>query len=300
MGKLSGIVLVLVAVGVTVAIAVGPDSEDDAWPDAERGDLVAAVLNGPTILWAVGDGADGSARAKRVAELIAGSPRHPMRLIYLGDVYESGTAQEYRTHYEPVYGRFAARTLPTPGNHEFANRFDGYIPYWTRVHGRAPAFYNARASGWQLLGLNSELDSGPASEQLAWLRGQLAKRKFGTCRIAFWHRPVRSAGVHGDNPDLAHLWRALRGRARVVLAGHDHDMQRHRPRAGIVAFVSGAGGHDPRPPDLADPRLAFGDGTHPGALRLRLGHEKLGWWFVSARGRTLDRGELRCRRGPPD
>ena len=250
-----------------------------------------------TIVWAVGDGADGSARSKRVAARIAGNSRHPFRLLYLGDVYENGTAREYRRNYDSVYGRFDSRTAPTPGNHEFGNRREGYIPYWTRVHGRAPAYYDLRASGWQLLSLNSEINVGPGSRQGRWLERQLDRKRFGNCRIGFWHRPRYSAGSHGDAPELAPLWQALRGRARAVLNGHSHDMERLERRDGITEFISGAGGHEPGETDQGDPRLAFGDDTHIGALRLKLARERLRWRFVSARGRTLDSGRLSCRRG---
>lgn len=245
----------------------------------------------------MGDGADGSPRAKRVAARIAEGPRHPFRFLYLGDVYESGTPGEFRSNYESVYGRFKSKTAPTLGNHESANRSRGYDTYWTRVHGQAPSFYNLRASGWQLLGLNSEIDMSEDSPQLTWLEGQLSKSKFGDCRIGFWHRPRYSAGELGDHPDVAPLWEALAGRASVVVNAHDHNMQRLRRREGITAFVSGAGGHEPGALERRDPRLAFGDDTSPGALRLRLGHENLRWWFIDVRGGTLDRGRLTCRRG---
>ena len=297
--KLLATVLALAVLAALAAIVIAAGDGEEPWPDAKRGDLLPPVLNGPTIVWAVGDGADGSARAQRVAAQIGEGAGHPVRMLYLGDVYETGTAAEFRTNYESVYGHVKDRTAPTIGNHELDNRDEGYIPYWTEVHGRAPSYFNLRASGWQILGLNSEIDATADSEQVAWVEGQLGKRKFGNCRIAFWHRPRYSAGAHGDQPDLSALWDAVEGRARVVLSGHDHDMQRLRPREGVVAFISGAGGHDPRPTDEGDPRLAFSEDRRPGALRLRLGHENLRWRFISAAGRTLDRGELRCRRGPP-
>lgn len=297
--KLLATLLALTALAALAAVVIAANGDEEPWPQTPRGDLLPPVLNGPTIVWAVGDGADGSARAQRVAARIGAGAGHPLRMLYLGDVYETGTAAEYQANYESVYGRLKERTAPTIGNHELDNRDEGYIPYWSEVHGRAPSYYNLRASGWQILGLNSEIDAGPDSEQVAWVKRQLAKRKFGNCRIAFWHRPRYSAGAHGDQPDLSALWDAVARRTRVVLSGHDHDMQRHRPRDGVVAFISGAGGHVPRPTDAGDPRLAFSEDDRPGALRLRLGHENLRWWFISAGGKTLDRGELLCRRGPP-
>lgn len=45
----------------------------------------------------------------------------------------------------------------------------------------------------------------------------------GTCRLA-WHRPRFTAGKHADARDVAPLWEALRGRAKIVVNGHDHNM----------------------------------------------------------------------------
>jgi hypothetical protein len=53
------------------------------------------------------------------------------RLLYLGDVYESGTAAEFESNYRPLYGRFDSIAAPTIGNHEWPNVATGYVPYWT-------------------------------------------------------------------------------------------------------------------------------------------------------------------------
>jgi hypothetical protein len=225
------------------------------------------------------------------------------RLLYLGDVYGSGlasivlgdgSAEDYRTRYVPLYGQFAARTAPTPGNHEWPRRGEGYEPYWRKVFGRTPpAFYALRIGGWQLLSLNSEAPHGAGSAQLRWLRRQL--RAPGTCRLAFWHRPRYNAGLHGDEGDLAPLWDALRGHATIVVSGHDHNMQRLRPVDGMTQYVSGAGGH-PRYSLRADPRLAFGNDRDFGALRVELRPGRARMVFVSADGRILDASRVRCTR----
>jgi hypothetical protein len=262
------------------------------------------VASGPAdraLLWALGDGADGGAAARSV---VARMKRKRFdRLLYLGDVYGSGlvstligdgTAKDYRTHYAPLYGPFAAKTAPTPGNHEWPQRGDGYEPYWRTVFGRPPpAFYAFRVAGWQLLSLNSEAPHGAGSDQLRWLRAQL--RAPGTCRLAFWHRPRYNAGHHGDDADVAPLWDALRGHAAIVVSGHDHDMQRFRPIDDIVQYVSGAGGHRPyslRPDD----RLAFGNDHDFGALRIELSPGRARMAFVSAGGRILDLSRVPCTR----
>jgi len=244
------------------------------------------------VVWAVGDGGNGRHDAKAVASLIAASRFD--RLLYVGDVYTYGTAEEYRSNYGTTYGPLARLTAPTPGDNEWPRRATGYDPYWARVHGRlTPAFYSFRVGDWKILSLNSELAHGPGSPQLRWLASEV--RNPGTCRLAFWHRPRHSAGtVHGDQPDVAPLWNAVRGHAVIVLNGHEHDMQRLRPIDGITEIVSGAGGAPLYRLDPSDRRLAFGDDTHFGAVRLELTPGRARFAFVRVGGQVLDSGVVRC------
>lgn len=244
------------------------------------------------VVWAVGDGDGGRDSAALVRRI--GRSR-PDLFLYLGDVYPDGTRADFARDFAPTYGRLAARTAPTPGNHDWPQASAGYGPYWRAAKGaRQPSFYAFRAGGWEVLSLNSEAAHGDGSAQLRWLRGRL--RGAGDCRLAFWHRPRFSAGgVHGDQPDVAPLWRALRGRARLVLNGHEHDSQRLRPVDGITELVAGAGGHGRYPLRRGDRRLGFGDASRHAALRLSLRPGFAGLAFVSAAGRTLDRGQVRCR-----
>ncbi|HEX2084575.1 MAG TPA: metallophosphoesterase [Solirubrobacteraceae bacterium] len=262
----------------------GGGGDDAPPPPAARGKVV----------WAVGDAATPGDAPRPLARLIARS--RVDRLLYLGDVYERGTPAEFRRHYDPLYGRLARRTSPVVGNHEHANRRRGYERYWRRKTGnRPPPWYGTLVGGWELLALDSELPHGPRSEQVRWLRDVL--RGSTTCRIAYWHRPRFSAGeVHGDQPDTAPLWSALRGRAVAVVSGHDHNLQRLRPVDGIVQFVSGAGGRDLYAVDERDERLAFADDERFGALRLVLRPGSADWSFVADDGGVLDRGTLRCER----
>jgi hypothetical protein len=244
----------------------------------------APAGGGSALVWAVGDGDGGSPAAALVHRI---SASHPRRFLYLGDVYPRGTASDFARNYTPTYGRLAAVTAPTPGNHDAGA---GYFAYWHR-----PAYYSFRMGGWELLSLNSETAHGSRSAQLRWLRGRV--RSGGDCRLAFWHRPRYSAGaVHGDQRDVAPFWRALRGRARLVVNGHEHDSQRMRPVAGITELVAGAGGHGLYPVGRSYRRLAFGDARHYAALKLRLSPGLARFAFVSSSGRVLDRGHVRCTR----
>jgi len=249
MRPLLAIVAVLVLVGAGgVIYLLAP------WrsPPTIRAPTAPYVPSGPDVralLWALGDGADGGAAAHSSVERMKRTRLD--RVLYLGDVYGSGplslltgdgTAADYRDHYDPLYGAFAARSAPTPGNHEWRQRGEDYEPYWGKVFGTPPpAYYAFDVAGWQLLSLNSEAPHGARSAQVRWLREQLLAP--GTCRLAFWHAPRFSAGRHGDQPHVEPLWDALRGRATIAVAGHDHNMQRLQPADGITQYVSGAGGH---------------------------------------------------------
>lgn len=269
-----------------------PAASTEARVGSGSASFIPSVTTTRATIWAVGDGADGSKSAQAVARLIVRS-RHA-RFLYLGDVYERSTATDFATNYAPVYGALDQVTAPTPGNHEWANRRVGYNPYWAVVRGtRPPAYYAFSVAGWRILSLSSEAPHGPDSPQLRWLRRQVDHP--GTCGIAFWHRPRYSAGPHGDQPDVTRLWNALRGHARIVLAGHDHNMQRLRRRDGITEFVAGAGGRSHYPVDRGYPGLAFANARADGALRLRLRRGVAEYAFVRADGVVLHSGSLRCR-----
>jgi hypothetical protein len=245
------------------------------------------------LVWAVGDG-DGGEASRALVDRIART--RPDLLLYLGDVYPRGTPGDFARNYASTYGRLSSRTAPTPGNHEWAEVSEGYEPYWRRTRGSVPpSFYAIRAGGWEILALNSEAPHADGSAQIRWLGARL--KRPGTCRLAFWHRPRFSAGsVHGDEPDTAPLWRSLRGHARIVVNGHEHDSQRFRPIDGITEFVAGAGGHGLYPL-RKDDRLAFGDDTHYAALRLHLRPRTARYAFVTADGHVHDAGIVRCSTG---
>ena len=154
-----------------------------------------------------------------MAALIAAD--RPDHVIYLGDVYETGTRDEFETNFAQVYGDLAERMWPTPGNHDWPSHGAGYDPFWQATLGRElPQHYARKAGGWQVLSANSETPDD--SQQLAWLRERVSGG--GDCRIVFWHRPRLNAGfVHrSDQDDVKALWDAIEGRAAIALAGHGH------------------------------------------------------------------------------
>jgi hypothetical protein len=283
------ILLLLAGAGLS-----GCDGDDSSSSGSRTAKTVRPVSDSKRAaeVWAVGDAADGGAHARRVADMIARAK--PDRVLYLGDVYVNGTEEEYARNYRPVFGRFDAITAPTPGNHEWHTRAEGYDPYWkaaglvTDRH-----YYSFKTAGWEIVSLNSESGLEDGSPQRRWLPGALAER--GNCRVVFWHRPYLNAGRHGDQKETAPLWRAVRGHAVLVLNGHDHNFQHFKRRAGIVQLISGAGGHGLYESDERDPRLVWDEDDEYGAVRLDLRPGVARFRFVAAPGRTLHKGSVRCR-----
>ncbi len=272
------------ATSILIAVGIGGCAAGD---EAKQQDPAA-------VIWAVGDGADGGDAARDVAERISAEPFD--RFLYLGDVYDDGTREEFERNYDTVYGDLSQRTASTPGNHDWENRDEGYDPYWAEVHGKPiEPWYAFEMGGWEVLSLNSEEPVELGSPQHDWLEDRLTEPN--DCRIAFFHSPRFSASEehHGDDSEMEALWEALKGHATIVIGGHDHDMQRFKPVDGMTQFVSGAGGHYLY--ELADdPRLAFGNDSDYGALRLELRPGVATHSFVTADGEELDRGSLRCQR----
>ena len=252
----------------------------------------AAPPQAPTdhgIVWAVGDGANGSAPSKRVAAMIARDK--PDRFLYLGDVYPVGTAAAYRTAYDPVYGRLAARTNPTPGNHDWGLRDQGYFPYWRSKLGHSVGSWFATSAG----GCSCSRDSrrptgrGPRSSSgspASSVRPAPAASPSGTAPGT--RRGIMATSRHRAAGTPSRATRAL------VLNGHEHDMQRYAPRDGLVEIVSGAGGNGHYALKKGVRGLAFGNATTYGATRVELEPGKAHIRIVGLGGKTLDETDVPC------
>jgi hypothetical protein len=285
-----------IALALTLAVLAGcggdaSTTEITAAENARTGPSNAKLAQATrAVVWAVGDAATPGTGADRVAALVRRG--RPDRFLYLGDVYETGTADDFQRLYQPRFGTLARITDPTIGNHEWGNRFSGYYKYWAVQKGRRqPPWSKIRVAGWDILSLNSEAAHGPGSPQIRWL--DKALRGPGNCRIAFWHRPRYSAGLHGSAADMAPVWDTLTGHARIVLSGHDHDLQRWRPRGGLIQYVAGAGGRS-RYALHGAANLAWGRADVNGALRIVLKPNRALLEFRAPGGRLLDRSRVSC------
>lgn len=229
----------------------------------------------------------------------------PGEVLALGDeAYPNGSAWDFAHCYVPTWGRYRARTHPTPGNHEYLH--DGgraYFDYFGSAAGvRGKGWYSFEAGAWHVVALNSEADARAGSEQDRWLRHDLHTHH-ARCVLAFWHRARFSSGRHGNSAEMAPVWRALaQAHADLVLQAHDHDYERFAPldadgrpdARGIRSFVVGTGGaqrHGFGPP-VAGSVVRNRDPA--GVLKLTLRPGSYAWEFVPVGGPATDRGEGAC------
>lgn len=265
----------------------------------------------PVVVLAAGDVAQCSVPgAAATATLLDHTPG---TILALGDLaYPRGSAKDFERCYEPTWGRFKHRTLPAPGNHEYLTPdAQGYFDYFeSRAGEPGKGYYSLDMDGWHIISLNSNIDAGPGSPQLEWLKADLAASR-QACILAFWHHPRFSSGPHLNNKEMAPIWETLyEAGATLVLAGHDHDYERFAPldgqgrpdeTRGIRSFVVGTGGGRLYNISFRSAASEVWNGSTWGVLKLDLYPGRYTWTFLPAAGGDFhDSGEGNCvsRTGP--
>lgn len=241
----------------------------------------------------------------------------PAVVFTAGDnAYFTGSPAEYVASYDPYWGRFKSITRPSPGNHEYLTfNAQGYFDYFNGI-GRAdgPAgertkgYYSYDLGRWHLIALNSNQPMALGTPQNLWLRADLLANT-QPCTLAYWHHPLFSRGIHGNNPQVAPLWQALQDfQADLVVVGHDHNYQRFAPQtangvadpAGLRQFVVGTGGYSHYAFDRTAPNFEVGDDATFGVLELTLGATGYAWRFVPVAGKSFtDGGTGTCHKAEP-
>ncbi len=256
-----------------------------------------------TLVGAGDIGACGRTGPEETARLLDGIPGI---VFTTGDnAYPSGTDQQFRDCYEPTWGRHKQRTRPSPGNHDYETPgAGGYFNYFGMNAGPPGlGYYAYRLGEWEVFSLNSNVPTDERSPQFAWLRAELAQRP-ARCSLAYWHHPVMSEGPNGDARHMRAVWSLLHAHGvDVVLAGHDHNYQRHAPLdadlrrdpvRGIRQFIVGTGGASlysfPGGGRNTEVR-----GAAWGVLKLTLSPDAYEWEFVPVAGETFrDAGRQSC------
>jgi hypothetical protein len=226
------------------------------------------------------------------------------------NVYENGTDAEFKTCYEPSWGRHEAVTYPSVGNHEYHTaQASGYFNYFGSAAGDPPkGYYSYDLGEWHIVVLNSMCEHvggcDANSSMVQWLRNDLATNP-KTCTLAYWHHPLFSSGEHGNQTQMKPAWEALyEADADVVVNGHDHVYERFALQdpsgeadsvRGIREFVVGTGGANLVPFKDIKPNSEVRNADTYGVMKLTLRSTRYDWEFVPVAGETFtDSGSGGC------
>ncbi len=231
-----------------------------------------------------GDWGDGTAAQRVVSRRICAEHRRSpfAALITTGDNFSQpdgvATAENFWRP-EACIRRLGIRYRPAWGNHDIAGADT------ERVLG-APGRYYAFSQGPArvvVLDANAPEDA----DQLAFLRAEMARRD-GRVRIAVFHQPAYTAGIHAPGVAQQRAWVPLlrRGGVRLVLQGHNHAYERIE-RDGITYVTTGGGGATVYPCVRRTPGLRVCRMIHH-LLRVDVTADRVRVRAIAARGRTLD------------
>ena len=247
----------------------------------------------------------GGGGARATAALL---DRFPNAVIFTtGDhAYQSGSDKDFKTCYDPTWGRFKARTHPAVGNHDLiTEKGKPYFDYFGEAAGpRGLGYYSYEVGTWHVIVLNSAIAARKGSDQMKWLTEDLTAHKT-ECTLAYWHIARFSSGAHGSDPLMADAWKMLYDAgADVVIASHDHDYERFAPQDdrgkpdpehGIRSFVVGTGGGGVYEFKSKVQNSEVRDNTTYGVLQMTLKPGSYDWQFVPMAGKTFrDSGSGKC------
>jgi acid phosphatase type 7 len=229
----------------------------------------------------------------------------PGTVFTAGDnAYPDGTLDDFQKCYEPTWGRHKSRTRPSAGNHEYHDgRATGYFAYFGAAAGDSTkGYYSYELGAWHVVVLNSNIDVGDGSEQIQWLRTDLAAHPT-QCTVAYWHHAYLSSSPDAT-PKMRPVWQVLYDAGvEVAVTGHHHAYERFAPvsgagtldrHRGVREFVVGTGG------SLLDNfghKARFSERRYNdnyGVLQLQLYPGHYAWQFVSVNGHIRDSGSDRC------
>jgi 3',5'-cyclic AMP phosphodiesterase CpdA len=232
----------------------------------------------------------------------------PKFFLMPGDIqYDRGALAAFQQSFGAAFADLKRTWRPAPGNHEYMTAgAAGYFDFFGAAAGPGRrGWYSWNAGGWHFVSLNSvcdRIDCTRDSPQVRWLRADL-RRSRAQCTIAYFHHPLVSSGLHGDNPGVASLWHELdRDGVELVIAGHDHSYERFVPlgadgrpkRGGVREFVVGTGGASLYPIERPGEGSVVSVSTF-GVLALDLARDRYSWRYMQIDGKVLDSGRVRCR-----
>jgi len=260
----------------------------------------------PTLVVA-GDIANSGSGDTATAALINAQPADATVITAGDNAYDSGTAAEFASWYDPTWGAFKARTRPAPGNHDYVTSgATGYFGYFGANAGPSgQGYYSFDVGNWHIVSLDSEIARDAASPQVQWLNADLAAST-KPCTLAYWHKPLFTSGAnHAPDSTQQPLFQALYDHnADVVVNGHNHQYERFAPQnptggadatRGITEFVAGMGGASHYSFGTIQANSVARNSDTFGILKFTLHANSADFQFIPEAGKTYaDSGTVTC------
>lgn len=222
-------------------------------------------------------------------------------VVMLGDnVYDGGTAEDYRQKFELPYKPFLdddVEFYAAIGNHDDVNQ-PLYAPFNMQGHRYytfepdVPLLAEVLRTRVRFFMLDTEMLD---ERQLAWLDRELGKSD-AAWKIPVFHRPIYTSGRYSAP---ARIFRGalepifVRHGVRVALSGHEHFYERTTPQQGITYFISGAAG-SLRPHDARfSPVTARAFDTDYSFMLFEIAGDELFYQSISRTGHSVDSGSIK-------
>lgn len=188
---------------------------------------------------------------------------NPTAVLTLGDLqYPVSSYENLVNYFDKSWGMFKSKIKPAVGNHEYSVPLaKGYFDYFNGIDkkngaagDRDKGYYSFEIGQWQIVSINSNCwaigGCNSDSKQYQWVQEELKKNP-RKCQIAYFHHPLYSSGMHGNNSEMKPLFALLDSSGvDIVLNGHDHTYERlskinsegSQDEKGIRVFIVGTGG----------------------------------------------------------
>jgi predicted phosphodiesterase len=271
---------------VAVAIAAA------CWQTGRAAQEPAIPLKPDSVRFAViGDTGTGDPPEYEVGKQMAASRQtFPFTFVLMmGDnLYGGERPQDFVKKFEAPYKALLDAKVAfyaTLGNHDDPNQ-----RFYTPFNMSGKRYYSFKKNNVRFFVLDSNYMD---PQQLAWLDLEL-KDSGSNWKIAYFHHPLYSSGMHGSQTDLRAILEPvfLKYGVNVVFSGHEHFYQRIKPQKGINYFVSGSAG-ELRPGDLRpSPMTAAGFDSDRSFVLVEVAGSELSYQAISRTGKTVDQGAI--------
>jgi Calcineurin-like phosphoesterase len=211
--------------------------------------------------------------------------------IMLGDnMYGSERPQDYARKFEVPFKALLDNKIEfkaSLGNHDDPNQ-----RFYKNFGMDGKRYYSYQKKDSRFFALDSNYMD---KDQQRWLEEELSKSN-AKWKIAYFHHPIYSSGMHGSELDLRAIVEPLfiKYNLQAVFAGHEHFYERIKPQKGIHHFTAGGsaklrGGDIMRNTGLT----AKGFDTEQSFMLVEIDGDVLRFQTISRRGKRVDSGEVR-------